>query len=527
MNLDALRLSMPWARPCDLYSAPGRMVLKLALGEAPAAVASALDVRLGTQEAATKIDGGAIDRIIGRFTGRVRVVRVHTAAAATFRAGAGHVGFNDLEHVLGLSRTFRVDADHACCIADLVDALNQLDRVEYASPYYLCALPFHQPALGAPPDLEHAWTSRDQIGAAEAMAYEPGDPAVITAVVDTGVAMEHPELAGRVRAGFDTVELGTRDLANGVKLLGDRSEADTDPDRRSRPRHRVRRDHRRARRKISRRVSPGDCGVLPMRVLGAAQLTGKAEPVGLGAIPDIDFGMKRAVDLGAKVINMSFGTPKNALPEGAPTPHADVVRYALAHGCVLIAASGNSGRAERFSPACLDGVLAVGAVNSDGKPCGFTTTGEHVALCAPGERVVSAGLRDYQFVTGTSFAAPFVTAAAALLVSRARRRSRSGGCRHDSSADHRKRATMAAPAPSLRASAPACSTCPPRCGGWMSSSTAAAIRRPRPSTTHLPCSDRSIEPGPTTGPTTTSRGTSSGTILKEDQPCQDPLYSSI
>ena len=112
MNLDALRLSMPWARPCDLYSATGRMVLKLALGEAPAAVASALDVRLGTQEAATKIDGGAIDRIIGRFTGRVRVVRVHTAAAATFRAGAGHVGFNDLEHVLSLSRTFRVDADH-------------------------------------------------------------------------------------------------------------------------------------------------------------------------------------------------------------------------------------------------------------------------------------------------------------------------------------------------------------------------------------------------------------------------------
>ena len=111
------------------------------------------------------------------------------------------------------------------------------------------------------------------------------------------------------------------------------------------------------------------------------------------------------------------------MPEGAPTPHADVVRYALAHGCVLIAASGNSGRAERFSPACLDGVLAVGAVNDEGKPCSFTTTGTHVALCAPGERVVSAGLRGYQFVTGTSFAAPFVTAAAALLVSRARRRS--------------------------------------------------------------------------------------------------------
>ena len=62
------------------------------------------------------------------------------------------------------------------------------------------------------------------------MAYEPGDPAVITAVVDTGVAMEHAELLGRLRPGFDTVELGTGDLASGVQLLGDRTEADTDPD---------------------------------------------------------------------------------------------------------------------------------------------------------------------------------------------------------------------------------------------------------------------------------------------------------
>ena len=46
-----------------------------------------------------------------------------------------------------------------------------------------------------------------------------------------------------------------------------------------------------------------------------------------------------------------------------------------------------------------------------------------MALSAVGERVATCGLTGYQIATGTSFAAPFVTAAAALLVSRAQRRS--------------------------------------------------------------------------------------------------------
>jgi subtilisin family serine protease len=62
-------------------------------------------------------------------------------------------------------------------------------------------------------------------------------------------------------------------------------------------------------------------------------------------------------------------------------------------------------------------------VNAEGKASSFSTRGGHVALSAPGERVVSAGLHGYQMVTGTSFAAPFVAATAALLESRARRRS--------------------------------------------------------------------------------------------------------
>jgi len=415
------RLMMPWNRPGDLYSSPARLLIKLELGEAPQSIPTSVDVRVGAAKAATTVDGGAVDRILKKFAGDVRVVRVYGARASHGKVGRRHHGFDDLEQVLGLARTFRVDAAHACCISDLVDALRQITHIECAWPFYLCALPFKDPT-GDVFDPERAWAARQQIGLAQAMGQEAGDPAVIVAIVDTGVEALHPELRGRLRAGFDTVELGTNDLATGLQMLGDSNDADTDPEDEV--------GHGTSCAAIiggrGEKIPPGlarGCSLLPIRVLGAAQLAGRSDPIGVGALPDIDSGVKRAIDLGARVLNMSFGTPESSLDPHDPLPHEDVVRYGLAHGCVMVAASGNSGKEERFSPACLDGVIAVGAVNGENKVTAFSTRGEHVALCAPGERVVSAGLHGYQMVTGTSFAAPFVAAAAALLQSRALRRS--------------------------------------------------------------------------------------------------------
>ena len=92
-------------------------------------------------------------------------------------------------------------------------------------------------------------------------------------------------------------------------------------------------------------------------------------------------------------------------------------------GCVLVAASGNNGRETRYWPAAFPEVIAVGSVGAERKPSEFSTRGDHVALCAPGERIHTLGLSGYQRATGTSFAAPFVAAVAALLVAHGGRRS--------------------------------------------------------------------------------------------------------
>jgi subtilisin family serine protease len=132
--------------------------------------------------------------------------------------------------------------------------------------------------------------------------------------------------------------------------------------------------------------------------------------------------MKRLIDLGVQVINMSFGTPQSALLPDDPRPHEEVVRYALARGVLLVAASGNSGERECYYPAAHEGVIAVGAIDDDGRPASFSTRGDHVALCAPGRDIWTCGLAGYACVTGTSFAAPFVSAACALLVAQAEAR---------------------------------------------------------------------------------------------------------
>jgi subtilisin family serine protease len=412
---------MPWARNSARYSAPNRLVLKLAAGALRDAIPSAADVRVGIASAAEKIDGGPVDRILRELGGSFRTSRVHAAAASLGKPGRRHLRFDDLEQATGLSRTLAIEFAEEGYIAGLVDALSGVAAVESVSPHYLCSVPMDTARPVMPFSAEQAAWSREQVCADEALGYEPGDPAIIVAIIDTGVARQHAELP-RLRAGFDTVQLGDRDLARSVKMLGDRSNPDVDPDDEV--------GHGTACAGIVGATGfglppglAGECGVLPMRVLGAASVPGKEDPIGIGALPDIDAGIKMAVDLGARVLSLSLGTPHDSLDEDDPVPHEDAVSYALGRGCIVVAASGNSGKEESYYPAALEGVIAVGAVDDRDVPAPFSTRGAHVAVCAPGVRVASTGLGGYQLVTGTSFAAPFVAATAALMASRALRRS--------------------------------------------------------------------------------------------------------
>lgn len=410
--------SLPWRPEETRRACRGRVILRLR--DERDHIPHTGDVSVGAQEAAMRLDVERVDQVLARRSHATRVTRTFHAASNLSNIGKRHEGYNELETTLGLSRTFRVDIDPDTSVVELVRALSDLEVVEAVSPVYLSDCPFGATAT-AMSDVARADWGHETCRVRAALELEPGDPTVIVAIIDSGVLVDHVELRGRCRAGADVVDLPENDLSRGVKLLGDYTRRDRAPiDEQG---HGTGCAGIIAARGI--RLRPGVAGlapILPMRALAAAQVADRAKPTALGTLSDIDLAVKLAVDLGARVLNLSFGTPESALREGDPVPHVEVIEYALAHGCILVAASGNSGDRMRYLPACLPGVIAVGAIGVDGKPAPFTTRGDHVALSAPGMEIRTAGLDGQVAQNGTSFAAPFVTGAAALLVAHAARR---------------------------------------------------------------------------------------------------------
>jgi subtilisin family serine protease len=238
--------------------------------------------------------------------------------------------------------------------------------------------------------------------------------AVKVAIVDTGADVTHPDLAAKAPETYDVVRKRTevRDkdghgtfvasLAGGSVTNGDGIAGFS-----------------------------GDAKLLIVKASGND-----------GMFTDVDeaAAIVYAVDHGARVINLSLGGVGTSVLERR------AVEYAAARNVLLVAAAGNEyevGNPVEYPAALLQppgsygqgGVgLAVGATTMAGRRAPFSNTGTHLSLAAPGENVfgaIAAGTKAadwpryvlpgataglYGWSTGTSFATPQVTGAAALVM---------------------------------------------------------------------------------------------------------------
>ncbi len=108
------------------------------------------------------------------------------------------------------------------------------------------------------------------------------------------------------------------------------------------------------------------------------------------------------------IINMSFGLRGNS------TYLKEKIDMALQKGVILIAAVGNEGNSAIRYPAAYDGVVGVGAIDSNCERCTFSQYNSSVDVVAPGDELFGFSIDGFTENRGTSFSAPHVSAAAAI-----------------------------------------------------------------------------------------------------------------
>jgi hypothetical protein len=206
----------------------------------------------------------------------------------------------------------------------------------------------------------------------------------VIAIVDTGVLATHPDLVGKMVAGYNVVAPGTvptDTLGHGTMVAG-----------------------------IAAANTGNAAGVAGAAWNGRIMPVKVFQPDGTAFDSDVAAGIVWAADHGAKVINLSLGGP------GDGTVLHDAIRYAIGKGAVVVAASGNTGDGTPMYPAAYSEVISVAATDAAGAVTDFSSWGPGVDLAAPGVHITSTYLGNtYAVGDGTSFAAPIVAGIAAIV----------------------------------------------------------------------------------------------------------------
>jgi hypothetical protein len=218
--------------------------------------------------------------------------------------------------------------------------------------------------------------SFDALGIAAAQRWATGR-GVRVAVVDTGIALRHPDLAGQVAERRDFIGGAASGDRHGTAVAG----------------------------LIAAQAGNrlGIVGIAPGARLLALRACEQREADGRGSCTTFDLAraIDFAIDAEARVLNLSLGGPQDRLLER-------LIAQAIERRIIVVAAAGEGGAA---FPSAMDGVIAVGS--DAAKPQAPT-------LLAPGRDVLSLAPPDgYDYFSGSSVAAAQVSGIVALLLERA------------------------------------------------------------------------------------------------------------
>ncbi|MEQ8762436.1 MAG: S8 family serine peptidase [Planctomycetota bacterium] len=262
-------------------------------------------------------------------------------------------------------------------IEDAIAQYQSFGEVDFAEPNWI----YYTSDTPNDPQWNQQWGPK-KINADDAWDTFKGDPNYIVAVVDTGVDIDHSDLADDYAFGYDywsndsnpndTYGHGTHcsgiaaaETNNGIGIAG-----------------------------VAR-----DCRF-------AAYRTGSGGSLSVSAIVS---SINHARTNGAHVNSMSFGG-------GSSQSMANALTQAWNAGMVNVAAAGNAGNTQQQYPAAYSNVIAVASSTTNDGRSSFSTYGSWVSVAAPGSNIQATWLSNgYTSISGTSMACPHVAGQAALL----------------------------------------------------------------------------------------------------------------
>lgn len=315
------------------------------------------------------------------------------------------------------------------------------DDVEYVQPNHYFELDAVPSTARSPMTLSDPLADSlghlDVIRAPEAWAVTAGDSTVRIGIVDTGVLLDHPDLAGQIGVNPDETVNGRDSDGNGFVddvtgydfvdrpeevEAGDFAERDNDPSPDPRGPAAGHGTAVAGVMSAARNNGEGIAGVAPGTRLVPLRAFGGD---GRGATDDIAAAIVYAADMELDVVNLSFGR------DYAAPLLREAVRYAVNRGTVVVASGGNNGGDEPHYPSDYPEVISAAWLNADGTDVAFRGEfGVGIDLGAPGSAVyttlkppadpsddLSETERFYGRRSGSSMAAPMISGTAALLCS--------------------------------------------------------------------------------------------------------------
>ncbi len=220
---------------------------------------------------------------------------------------------------------------------------------------------------------------------------------VTIAIIDTGVALNHPDLKNNLVPGYNAI--------SGSEAPGENQDNN---------------GHGTHVSGIAAAVR-NEVGIVGVAYKAKIMPIKAMNSLGDGYDDAIAAGIVWAADHGAKIINLSLGTDKGTPSKILRT----AINYATNKECLVIAAAGNYDPESEENPgvgypASDPDVLAVAATDQKNNVADYSVTGPEVALAAPGESITSTWWSKkngpgYADASGTSMAAPFAAGEAALI----------------------------------------------------------------------------------------------------------------